>query len=160
MNLISVKCRETSKHPLHHPHFPGHSPDQSTGPSSFWNISHSHRSKAPMPICRTSHTHLTKNPGGEQCCPQSSSPIFLLNPSPSFPGAQSRAAPGAEQGTTCSAVWTEESWLVRARPRAELLSQILNKGPRWGTTCKSPAGGRGVDRARGRWEGSTFSKVK
>ena len=45
MNLTSVKCTEATKHPLHHPHFLCHSPDQSTGPSSFWNFPHSLRSK-------------------------------------------------------------------------------------------------------------------
>ena len=37
---------------------PCHQLDQNTGLSSFWNLPHSNRSKHPMPICRTSHTHL------------------------------------------------------------------------------------------------------
>ena len=92
MNLTSMKCKEATKHPLHHPHFLCHSPDQSTGPSSFWNFPHSLRSKHPTFICTISHTHRTRrqNTHGELRCPQNWGPHPPLMPTLSLPGTQSR----------------------------------------------------------------------
>ena len=92
-----MKCRETSKHPLHHPHFPGHSLSRAQDllPSETFLTLIDLR--FPWPSAGQV-THLTENTRGEQCCPQSSPPILLLNPSPSLPGAQSRSSPRSWAG--------------------------------------------------------------
>ena len=155
-----MKCRETSKHPLHHPHFPGHSPDQSTGPSSFWNIPHSHRSQVPMPICRTRHTSNREHTWRAVLPPELTPPSSSSTPLHPYLGPRAGAAPGAQQGTTCSAVWTEESWLVRARPGAELVSQTWKGRSSLRNNMQIPWWGQRCGQSQERWEGSTFSKVK
>lgn len=161
--LISVKCKETFKHTLHHPHFLCPEPDQSTGPSSFWNFPHSHRSKVPMPICRTSHTHLTERTRVESsAAPElTASPPPPSHPPPSLPGIQSRREPQelsrephvqkygqripdkSEQDQSWAFISDLQGKVLPGEPHANPLVQ-----------------GRGVDRARGRVGGSAFSKVK
>ena len=157
MNLISVKCKETSKHPLHHPHFPCHSPDQSTGPSSFWNIPHYHWSKVPMLICRTSHTHLTENTCGEQCCPRAH-PHPPSHLSPYLPGTQSRRSPRS---------WAEDlmfrsvNWGVlisQSKTRAEPLSQTCKGRSSLGNNMHNFHVGAAVwTEPRRGWEGSAWA---
>lgn len=160
MNLISVKCRETSKYPLHHPHFPGHSPDLSTRPSSFWNIPHSHRSKVPMPICRTRHTHLTENIRGEHCCPQSSPPIPLLNPSPSLPGTQSRSSSRSWAGNHMfsSVNWgvlisqsKTKSWAFISDLEGKVLPEEQHANPLVGAEVWTEPGGGGTGQLSAKW---------
>ena len=147
MNLTSLKCTEATKHPLHHPHFLCHRPDQSTGPSSFWNFPHSLRSKHPMFVCMTSHTHRTRrqNTHGEWRCPQNWGPHRLLMPPLSLPGTQSRRSPRSWAGNL---MFRSLNWGVlisQSKIRAELLSQTC-KGrsslgnhmqiPWWGQRCR------------------------
>ena len=121
MNLTSMKCKEATKHPLHHPHFLCHSPDQSIGPSSFWNFPHSLKSKHPMFICTTSHTHRTRDRTHMESgdAPRTEVPILLSCPLCPYLGPRAGGAPGAEQGTSCSAgaAGTDCSWEASGRPR-------------------------------------------
>ena len=147
MNLTSLKCTEATKHPLHHPHFLCHRPDQSTGPSSFWNFPHSLRSKRPMFFCTTSHTHRTRrqNTHGEWRCPQNWGPHPSLMPPLSLPGTQSRRSPRSWAGNL---MFRSLNWGVlisQSKIRAELLSQTCKwrsslgnhmQIPWWGQRCR------------------------
>ena len=79
-----------------------------------------------MPICRTSHTHLTENTCGEQCCPRAHPPQPPSHPPPSLLGIQSRRSPRS---------WAE-NLMFRSMDRGVLISQSKTRVELLSQTCK------------------------